>query len=158
MQRLFIGCLLGLASTAGAQPVAFESVRLAETIMVSGWSTAEQSLPLVIAGFESQLKASGVTERAAKIFSEELRLSMSRENLSKAYAVAITAKLTPEEILEVNGFLQSKAGQKYLGLSKDFATSPALVQPIAKQACNGAIQRLEAGTDRSSISNVCSRL
>lgn len=158
MKHFFVGCLFGIASSVGAQPVAFESVRLADTILESGWSTVEQSLPLIISGIEAQLKANGVTERAARVFGEELRLSMSRDNLSKVYALAVTAKFTPEEIREVSTFLQSKSGLKYLSLSKDFAANPAFSQPIAKQACNAAAQRLDSGTDRSSLSSVCSRL
>lgn len=158
MRHTLIICLLGVASSVAAQPVAFDSVRLADTIMETGWSTLEQALPLLISGFESQLKAGGVTESGARIFGEEFRRSLTKDNLSKAYAVAVTAKLSPEEIREVNGFLQSKTGQKYLSLSKELASNPAFVKPIVKQACGGAMQRLDAGADRSNIAGMCNQL
>lgn len=158
MQHIFVGCLLGISFSVGAQPVAFESVRLAETLVESGWSVVEQTLPPLVTGFESQLKANGVSERGSRIFGEELHRSMSKDNFSKAYAVAISAKFTPEEISEANAFLRGKSGQKFLSLSKEFASNPALVQPIVKQACSGAIQRLETGTDASNLRSLCGRL
>nr|WP_315192456.1 hypothetical protein [uncultured Albidiferax sp.] len=158
MKHFFVVCSFGIASSVGAQSVSFESVRLADTIMESGWSAVEQSLPLMISGFEAQLKAGGVTERAARVFGEELRLSMSRDSMSKIYAIAVSAKLSPQEIREVSTFLQSKSGLKYLSLNNDFAANPAFIQPIAKQACNSAAQRLDSGTDKSSLSSICSQL
>lgn len=157
MKHILASITLVAASAASAQSVAYDSVRLADALIESNWSSVEQALPLILAGLESQLKANGVTERASKVFGEELRQSMNRENFSRVFAVAVSAKFTPEEIRELTVFLQSKIGQKYASLTRDLAANPAYIAPIAKQACDGAVRRLDPGADRMSMSNICSR-
>ena len=157
MKHFLASYLIFALSAVGAQPVSFDSVRLADAIMASNWSSVEQALPTLIAGLESQMRASGVSERASKVFGEELRQSMSQDNLSRVIATVVTAKFTPDETRELSAFLQSKVGQKYLSINKDFSANPAYFGPIIKQACNGAVQRLQT-TDKSSMSSICSRL
>lgn len=154
MKYLFAAMSLFAMSVAGAQPVSFESVRLADTMLEANWKTIEQSLPLITAGVESHLRTNGMSERASKILSEEIRRSLNKENLSKAIAAAATVKLTTEEIVETTKFLLSVAGRKYLSLNSEL-TSQDYARPMFRQACVAALRRVEGDLEQASMNNAC---
>lgn len=149
-------CLTAAATTLHAQNVSFESVRIAESITQTTWDSVEKSLPTLALGLESQFRASGATEKASKVFAEEMKRSMNRENLTKALAQMLTESFNSDELAELAAFVQSKVGKKYLELSKEMGTNPKHIFHILRLACAAANAQL--GTiDRGSISSACSR-
>ena len=158
MKHYLASSLLFALSAASAQPVSFDSVRLADTLMESSWSSLEPILPVVIAGIENTLKTNGFTEHASKVYGEELRRIMSKDNFSRAVAVTVTAKFSPEEIRDISVFLQSKVGLKYLSLNKELASNTEVLLPLVKQACRSTVERLKSAADQTSMRDTCARL
>ena len=146
--------LLALLSACAAQTVSFEAVRLADTMLETGWPTMQNSLPVIISGMQSQLRTAGVTEQASKAYGEELVRSMTRDNLAKWYAQALTDSMSETELREIGTFLRSSVGQKYTKFNNDLAKGGEHFKPILKQACLAANERLSS-TDRSSLSRTC---
>ena len=95
MKRIAAALILfSVSSVAVTQTVSYESVRLSDLFLDSSWKTLEQSLPPLMLGLESQLKTGGATEKASKVLTEEIRRAVTRENLSKSIAQALTEKFT----------------------------------------------------------------
>lgn len=142
-------------SSASAQYVSFESVRLAEFMASNTWQSLEQSLPIITSGFEAQLKSNGVTEEASKVLAEEFRRSMTQENMTRALAQMLTESFSNEEIKDLNLFMQSKLGQKYLQINKEMSNNVKMMTPIFRQTCISANSQLSS-LERSSIAKFCS--
>ena len=148
---LFICCFAPLA--ARSQAVTFDSVKIAETLIAANWVQLEGILPVIFTSLETDLKSGGATEKASKIFTDEIRKLMSREGVTRAYSQLIAAKLNADEQRETLTFMNSTAGQKYLALSKQSASEEFLL-PMVKQACAGANPQL-GFFDRGSLNRMC---
>jgi hypothetical protein len=153
---LFICLTLAGAVIAHAQQVAFESVRIAETLADSALPELEKAIPVLISGLESQLKAGGLQERTARLFGEELRRALNRDNLARVLSQSLSEKLTADEMRQLNTFLLTSTGQKYLQLNRE-STSAKHWRPLVRQACEVVIPRSEAA-DRSKIADLCRQL
>lgn len=155
MKTLFTTvALLSLHSFCTAQPISIEAARLADTFIEHTWPSQQKAIPLVIAGLQSQLKATGVNESATKVFGEELIRSMTKDNMSKMLAQGLTEVMSEAEQKEINAFLLTKTGQKYLKFSNDLTVNNQYTMTMLKQACVASNARL-GSSDRSSIVGIC---
>ena len=130
--------------TAQSQSITYEAVRLSEIFLDSTWSSQEQSIPLLIAGIEAQLRQAGASERVATVFPRELKRSLNRDNLGKAFAAVLSQQLTSDESKDLIAFLQSSLGRKYLSLSKEITNSPAFSAQLFKPACDQVTSQLSS--------------
>lgn len=154
MLRLLL--LFGLLSACAAQTVSYESVRLAEMFISTTWKSTEAALPVLASGIQAQFKGAGASDAASKVFAEEVRRSLNKDNLTKAMAQAITNNFTDVEQRELAVFVHSTLGQKFLEFNKDATSNPKYYAPILKTACTTALQRLSA-PDRSTIASLCNQ-
>lgn len=148
---LSICCFAPLA--ARSQAVTFDSVKIAETLIAANWAQFEVVLPVMFTSLETDLKSGGATEKASKIFADEMRKLMSREGVTRAYSQLIAAKLNADEQRDTLTFLNSAAGLKYLALTKQSAAEEFIL-PMVKQACAGANPQL-GFFDRGSLNRMC---
>ena len=155
MLRLLL--VFGLLSACAAQTVSYESVRLAETFIATTWQGTEAALPLLASGIQAQFKGAGASEAASRIFAEEVRRGLTKDNLTKAMAQAITNNFTEVEQRELAAFAQSTLGQKFLQFNRDATSNPKYIAPILKAACTTTLERLSA-PDRSTIANLCQQI
>ena len=158
MKRAIATALFAAVSGyAGAQNVSYEAMRLADLITESTWEATAQTIPLILAGAENQLRTASISEKAAKIFVAELRKTANRENITKALALTLSAKFSAQEAKDLAVFMQSELGRKYLDMSKDLATTSAYFMPIVKQACVSTVQQL-SDSERQTTARICDRL
>lgn len=151
--------ILSCGSVSHAQSIPFESFKIADIVMTSGWENMEKNLlPGVLMKLESDLKAGSATNNAAKVFVEEFRSVFGKDNFTKATAEVIAKKMTIDEQRQTLTFLQSEAGRKYGELSggKGDEMLQAIV-PMLKQACQAANAKLGL-FDRGSLNSTCGRL
>ena len=153
LTAFFFSLVSGLAP---AQNVSYEAVRVADMLTDSGWQNLEQTLPALISAMEARLRVDGATEKAARVFGAEVKKSMNRDAVAKAMAVAITKRMSSEEVKELAAFLQSGAGSKYLQMQKDILADASLVAPMLRQACEASARQLN-DVERGTISATCSK-
>jgi hypothetical protein len=146
--------LLSGVLACAAQPVSFDSVRLADVLLESSWPAIERMTPLFVAGLKSQLVTGGMTDTASRVLSEEIQRSMTRETMSRALAIILSDRFTETETKELLGFMRSPLGEKYLQTNNDISSGTRLARPIFKQACDASLKRLSAA-DRSSLASAC---
>ena len=151
---VFLSCAI---FSCASNSVTFESVRLADIMITANWSTFQSLLPIIQQSAQNKLKKSGASDHTAKIFSDEFGDSMSKENLSKIYALVITQHFSEHEQKELGEFLQSPLGIKYLEFGDEILKNPKLLKPILSQACKTTKQRVSSA-EYKKISRECGNL
>ena len=142
-------------SCAFAQSVSYDAVKTAESWVNSSWEEEMgKAWSAMSLEMERQFKENGVSDQASKIWVEELRRSFTKENFSRALAPALTEKFNPDELKELNTFIQSNLGKKYLRLNKDLSSDPRFIAPFLKQSCDATKSRLGL-FNRGNIDRVC---
>jgi hypothetical protein len=128
--------------SASAQSVTYESVRVADLMVDSSWEQMREALSTGMESANQEAKANGVSYNAARVFTEEMGRSFTRENCAKAFAQMLAKNFSTVELKQLEAFLRSSAGQKYMSLSKSMESDPSFFEPITKQACDAASKRL----------------
>jgi hypothetical protein len=118
LKIIFLVAIL-LSSNSYAQTARDDSRELSAFLVEDTWKTMEQILAAAITGLEVQLRNTGATDKAAKVFSEELRRSFNKENMTKALALLYSENFTTEETKELLAFLRSELGQRYTRINGD---------------------------------------
>lgn len=154
---LIVVSLISFASPAFSQAVSYESVKLADYFVQNTWESVQGSLPLMVAGVEHRLNGNGVSSEQSKAFANNLTKALSRDNFTKAIAQLLTKKLTPTEIVELTGFMQSNIGRKYLMINSEVAGDAKIFTPIFQQACDETKKGFESAA-RSNLDAFCNLL
>lgn len=154
-RRLLAAAALAASTLANAQQASLESIRLADLLIEASWPTMNQMMPMVIAGFTAQVRASGKATPASEVFIEELRKAfLDRDTVARGFAVALSQQYSTQELLEITAFMQSPTGRKYLRFSTDPRATTAFIAPVLKQACDLARPRLSAA-EQAELNAVC---
>jgi len=152
-------CLAMLAAScawAPAQPVSPDALRIAELLAGANWQSLERSIPLLTAGMEAKLKASGLGDQLSKVFAQEVEHSMTRENVTRAIARGLSDSFSGDELKQLDGFWTSPLGQRYIAFQQQLMANPKFMSPILKQACASAGKQLE-GADRDTLNAICAK-
>lgn len=141
-------------SSANAQKVSFDSVKIAEIVTEATWEQFAKTIPTLTSSLETNLKSQNATAVAAQVFVEELRRALTKDNFSRAFALLLAVKLSADEQRELLNFLTSSTGKKYIRLASTNEVGLEFITPMARQACIAASARL-GSSDQSSLRALC---
>jgi len=144
---LMTGMLLSISSYS--QNVTYEAVKLAELLLNQSWEQQIKNMPVILTGFKSQIRQAGATEKASNIFADELAQAMNKDQFINIYAHVISLNLTQDETVQLDKFLRSDIGRKFLTLSNDVVL-PVHLEPIKDRAYKNTCAKLDE-IDRTSI-------
>jgi hypothetical protein len=162
-RRLFVGLVASscfiVATSIHAQDISFEALKIADSVASATWENFEKNiLPVLTMRLESNLRAAGATEKAAKVFGEEIVTVINKDHFTQSYAQKIMENASIDEQKQMLTFLQSDAGQKLMAIStgRGMDMSKAFL-PLLKKACYSADAKLES-FDRGSLNGLCGKL
>lgn len=142
MKRVLAAIIFSVWSISTFAQVNYEAVRVADLIVTDATiQPFKQAFSL-----EDIRKAgpTGKSDKINKILAEELQRSLTRENLAKGVAQVLTETFTEDELKELDRFLRSPVGRKYLDLGKTLTENPKLFELIIHQTCEAASKRVGA--------------
>lgn len=144
---LMIGMLLSIS--AYSQNVTYEAVKIAELILNQSWDQQVKTMPAILTSFKSQIRQAGATEKATNLFADELAKVMNKDQFINIYAQVISLNLTQDEMVQLDKFLRSDIGRKFINLNKDILL-PVHVDPLKDKAYRETCAKLNE-VDRASI-------
>jgi hypothetical protein len=157
MKRILAICGFWLlVGSAFSQPVTYDAVKFTDLVIESSWKTVESVVPVLLAGVKTQLETGGATKEAAKVLTEELQKSFTKENFARGYSKQLAEKFGAEEISALSAFYSSSVGKKFLEFSSSDDQNQKVVQYILKATCDSVKQKL-GFFDRGSINSTCGK-
>ena len=146
MSNKFLVICLAFLSHFGcvqAQSIKSEAYKLAKIQVNENWESLTSTIDLMLDGLGKKAEAELGSVRVSNIFIEELKSSLSRENVTKMMAALWSDGMTEAELNEATAFLTSPTGKKYGTLSKSLGITKYFF-PIITETCSKTRNRLQS--------------